>query len=191
MTVDSVEQCSDEIGVPVFTAKLSTGGMVLVHPIRVGKQVFLPCCYGYATTIRRAQGSSLHLGALWFDHCYPPERGYGYVGASRFRSRDGLFLYGRIRQSDWTPVGPQKDDWALRRGCDSMSSESDHDSGKSFSVSSESDTRSCESDDSDEAGFIGEETDSDVSCSGDYWDEVHHGSDDVCGGYASDDSDSN
>ena len=191
MTLVNGIQCKDATGVSVFTARLSTGGMVLVHPIRIGKQVFLPCCYGYATTIRRAQGSSLHLGALWFDHCYPPERGYGYVGASRFRSRQGLFLYGRIRRSDWTPVGPQKDDWALRRGCDSMSSESDHDSGKSSSVSSDSDTRNCESDDSDEAGFIGEETDSDASCSGDYWDEVHDGSDDVCGGCASDDSDSN
>ena len=25
-------------------------------------------------------GSSLYLGALYFDHCYPPEQGYGYVG---------------------------------------------------------------------------------------------------------------
>ena len=190
MTVDSGEQCKDATGVAVFTAKLSTGGMVLVHPIRVGKQVFPTCCYGYATTIRRAQGSSLHLGALWFDHCHPPERGYGYVGASRFRSRDGLFLYGKIRRSDWTPIGKQKDHWALTRGCDSMSSDSDHDSGKSFSVSCDSDTRSCESSDSDEAGFVGEETDSDVSCSEDYWDEVHHGSDDVNEGCAGDDSDS-
>ena len=190
MTVESGGQCKDATGVAVFTAKLSTGGMVLVHPIRVGKQVFLPCCYGYATTIRRAQGSSLHLGALWFDHCYPPERGYGYVGASRFRSRDGLFLYGRIRRSDWTPVGAQKDDWALRRGCDSMSSESDNDSGRSVSVSSDSDSRGYQSDDSDDAGFIGEETDSDASCGGDYWDE-HHSSDNDCEGRASDDSDSN
>ena len=189
MTLDSRKQCEDATGVAVFTAKLSTGGMVLVHPIRVGKQVFLPCCYGYATTIRRAQGSSLHLGALWFDHCFPPERGYGYVGASRFRSRDGLFLFGRIRRSDWTPVGPQKDDWALRRGCDSMSSESANDSGRSDSVSSDSESRGYHSD--DDAGFIGEESDTDVSCAGDYWDEVHQSSDNVCGGCACDDSDSN
>ena len=174
----------------MFTVKLSTGGMVLVHPIRVGKQVFLPCCYGYATTIRRAQGSSLYLGALWFDHCFPPERGYGYVGASRFRSRDGLFLYGRIRRSDWTPVGPQKDHWALRRGCDSMSSESDNESGRSISVDSGSHGAGYDSDDSDGVGCYGEESDSDVSCCDDYLDEVHSGADDVCGGPASDDSDS-
>ena len=171
----------------MFTARLSTGGMVLVHPIRVGQQVFLPCCYGYATTIRRAQGSSLHLGALWFDHCFPPERGYGYVGASRFRSRDGLFLYGRVRRSDWTPVGPQKDHWALRRGGESMSSDSDSD-GRSVSDSSDSDRMDYESDDSDDAGFYGEESDSDVSGAGDYWDDAHWCADDVYDGYASEDS---
>ena len=54
----------DRTGVNAFTARLSTGSMVLVHPIRLGRQLFLPCTYGYATTIRRAQGSSLYLGAL-------------------------------------------------------------------------------------------------------------------------------
>ena len=145
--------------------------MVLVHPIRVGRQVFLPCCYGYATTIRRSQGSSLHLGALWFDHCFPPERGYGYVGASRFRSRDGLFLYGRIRRSDWTPVATPKDHWALRRGCDSISTQSDNDSGRSDSDGCDSGRSDYESDASSDVGFCGEETDTDVSCSGNYWDE--------------------
>ena len=71
----------DETGVSVFTAKLSTGALVLVHPIRAKGQTFLPCSYGYATTIRRAQGSSLDLGALYFDHKFPADRGYGYVGA--------------------------------------------------------------------------------------------------------------
>ena len=70
----------DETGVSVFTAKLSTGALVLVHPIRAKGQTFLPCSYGYATTIRRAQGSSLDLGALYFDHKFPADRGYGYVG---------------------------------------------------------------------------------------------------------------
>ena len=71
---------TDATGVNVFTAKLSIGTMVLVHPIVMNKKVFLPCSYGYATNIRRAQGSSLHLGGLYFDHSYPPEKGYGYVG---------------------------------------------------------------------------------------------------------------
>ena len=164
--------------------------MVLVHPIRVGKRLFLPCCYGYATTIRRAQGSSLHLGALWFDHCFPPERGYGYVGASRFRSRNGLFLYGRIRQSDWIPVGPKKDEWVLRRGMASMSSESDQESGKWSSRTSDVDSTHCESDGSESEGYQGDDTDSDQSCGGDYWDEEHSDADNVYAGRESDDGDS-
>ena len=55
--------------------------------------------------MRKAQGSSLSLGALFFDHGHAPDRGYGYVGASRFRSAGGLFHYGRLRRSDWRPVG--------------------------------------------------------------------------------------
>jgi len=110
--------------VNVFTARLSTGAMVLVHPITIGQRTFLPCCYGYATTIRRSQGSSLHLGALYFDHCYPPDRGYGYVGASRFRSLSGLFHYGRVRRSDWLPIGAVKPHWDLARTSASISDDS-------------------------------------------------------------------
>ncbi len=111
--VSILAECAD--GVTVFVARISGGALVLVHPIRQGRKVFLPCCYGYATTIRRAQGSSLHLGALYFDHCYPPERGYGYVGASRFRSSGGLYFYGRMRRTDWLPVGAAKPDQETRR----------------------------------------------------------------------------
>ena len=125
--VDLLSQ--DAVGVNAFTVRLATGSMVLVHPIRMHKQIFLPCCYGYASTVRRAQGSSLHLGALYFDHCYPPERGYGYVGASRFRSSAGIFLYGKVRRSDWIPVGKAKPDWEMRRSAASVSSSSAHDSG--------------------------------------------------------------
>ena len=120
---------SNAIGVTVCTAKLSTGAMVVVHPICVGGKCFLPCTYGYATTIRRSQGSSLHLGALYFDHCYPPDRGYGYVGASRFRTLGGLYLYGKIRRTDWVPVGLKRPDWEMRRSSASISSDSGHDSG--------------------------------------------------------------
>ena len=110
--------------VTIFVARISNGALVLVHPIRQKNQLFMPCCFGYATTIRRAQGSSHHLGALYFDHCYPPERGYGYVGASRFRSSRGLYFYGRVRRTDWLPVGAMKPDEQTRRSFDSQSSES-------------------------------------------------------------------
>ena len=81
--------------------------------------MFLPAVYGYATTIRRAQGTSLVHGALFFDHCYPPERGYGYVGASRFRSKRGLYHYGKIRRTDWLPVGEELDSEQLVRSLES------------------------------------------------------------------------
>ena len=92
----------------VFTLKLSTGCMVLVHPMRDQSEAhFLPCSYGYATTIRRAQGASLDSGCLFFDHCYPPEEGYGYVGASRFKTVQHMFHYDKLRVTDWIPVDGQ------------------------------------------------------------------------------------
>ena len=88
---------------------------------------FLPCVYGYATTIRRAQGASLDQGCLYFDQtgCKKkhPGRGYGYVGASRFRSREGCYLYGRIRRTDFLPVGEPQEDEVNERGIQSESSD--------------------------------------------------------------------
>ena len=50
-------------GHAVFVAKLHySGNYVLVHPMEEDGARFLPCCYGYATTIRRAQGVSISLG---------------------------------------------------------------------------------------------------------------------------------
>ena len=46
---------------------LSSGNYVLIHPLTEEGSVFLPSCYGYATTIPRAQGSSLSLGCIYFD----------------------------------------------------------------------------------------------------------------------------
>ena len=55
-------------GNAVFIVKLhGTGNLVLVHPIEEDGATFLPCCYGYATTIRRAQGASLEQGCVWFN----------------------------------------------------------------------------------------------------------------------------
>ena len=92
---------------------------------------FLPCIYGYATTIRRGQGASqtLDQGCLYFDHTKcrgkHPGRGYGYVGASRFRSREGCYLYGRIRRTDFLPVGKPQEDEITERGMESASTDED------------------------------------------------------------------
>ena len=103
-----------------FLVRLTTGTLVLVHPFSEGDRNFLPCSYGYAITIRRAQGMSLDAGCLFFDHCYPADRGYGYVGASRFRTKAGVFLYGKVRRTDWLPVDGSGDE-QLFRSADSAS----------------------------------------------------------------------
>ena len=102
-------------GNAVFVAKLlQSGNYVLIHAMREDGAVFLPCCYGYATTIRRAQGTSLQMGALYFNQRkFPAGRGYGYVGISRFRSRLGCYLYGKLRRTDFLPVGEDQEYEAL------------------------------------------------------------------------------
>ena len=60
--------CEALHGNAVFTVKLhGTGNLVLVYPMEEDGSIFLPCCYGYATTIRRAQGASLDQGCIWFN----------------------------------------------------------------------------------------------------------------------------
>ena len=119
---------------------------------------FLPCTYGYATTIRRAQGASLDYVCLYFDHYRPPERGYGYVGASRCRNAAGLFYFKRIRRTDWLPIGEGDSDEESERGAVSDASDpyDDWDSSESNSDCStlRSDGHLSDSDtDLDEDGF--------------------------------------
>ena len=122
----AIGEIEDVFTPTVFTVRLSSNVMILVHPIveqwleddgTKRRFMFLPCTYGYATTIRRAQGSTLDLGCLYFDHVYPPDFGYGYVAASRFRTMDGIFLYGPIRRTDFLPAKARGGggDYQLRR----------------------------------------------------------------------------
>ena len=103
------------------------GTLFLVHPMEEDGSRFLPCTYGYGTTIRRAQGASLIQGALWFDqHRHAAGRGYGYVGVSRFRSRAGCYIFGKLRRTDFLPVGePNPAVEVLEREADSESDDSE------------------------------------------------------------------
>ena len=105
-------------GCEVFIVRLvSSGNLVLVHPVEERGQRFLPLTYGYATTVRRAQGASLDMGCIYFDQKKRAAgRGYGYVAVSRFKSREGCFLYGKLRQTDFLPVGEDLDSEILDRG---------------------------------------------------------------------------
>eukprot|EP00973_Karenia_brevis_P000818 113591-Karenia_brevis.AAC.1 len=103
----------------VFVARTPTGVRILVHPVAYDGQHFMPFCYGYAMTIRRAQGSTMELVGLWFDHKYPADRGYAYVGSSRVRRAEDLWLMGKIKRSDWLPVGGEGlDQEQCKRGSD-------------------------------------------------------------------------
>lgn len=87
----------------VFVLETKQGGLILVHPIQHKGKLFMPCAYGYATTMRRAQGATLDAVGLVFDR-RKAARGYAYVGASRCKTARTLFLVGRIRRTDWLPV---------------------------------------------------------------------------------------
>ena len=114
-------------GNAVFVVRLvGTGNLVLVHPMTEDGATFLPCCYGYATTIRRAQGASLEMGCVYFDQKHHHAgRGYGYVGVSRFKSRAGVHLYGKLRRTDFLPVGDEQEDEVLERGWSSANTSDD------------------------------------------------------------------
>ena len=74
---------------------IGTGNLVLVHPMEEEGQLLLPCCYGYATTVRKAQGASLDQGCIFFDQKRRAAgRGYGYVAVSRFKTGAGCFVFG-------------------------------------------------------------------------------------------------
>ena len=117
--------------------------MILVHPMEEDGQVFLPFCYGYATTIRRAQGASLDQGCIYFDQKrHPAGRGYGYVAVSRFKSRAGCHVFGKLRRTDFLPVGDAKDTEVLERGYQSVSSGSDEGCGLEYAFASDSENDS-------------------------------------------------
>ena len=117
--------CESLLGNAVIIARLiGTGNLVLIHPMEEDGSRFLPCCYGYATTIRRAQGASLDMGCIYFDqHRHHAGRGYGYVAVSRFKTKAACHLYSKLRQTDFLPVGEEKEDEVLERGMQSETSD--------------------------------------------------------------------
>jgi hypothetical protein len=125
------------LGQFVYIVKLQSGNMVLLHPIvDEGGPPFLPCTYGYAMTIRRAQGATLDIVVLYFDlksrnRHHHVEEGYAYVGSSRVRRAGDLYIFGRTRRTDWLPVvdrsryDPVTGDLQTVKGVDSMSENSE------------------------------------------------------------------
>ena len=95
---------------PILTVRLSHGAYVLVHPIKADQgrratRAFIPAVYGYGMTTRKAQGATLRRVVLYFELWRPACRGFAYVGLSRVSFHDGAFYFGRLRRTDWLPVG--------------------------------------------------------------------------------------
>ena len=68
----------------------------------------------------------MDMGCIYFDQKKRAAgRGYGYVAVSRFKSREGCFLYGKLRQTDFLPVGEGTDTEVLERGIYSETSDSE------------------------------------------------------------------
>ena len=66
------------------------------------------------------------MGCIYFDQKYfCAGRGYGYVVASRFRTRGGCYLYGHLRRTDFLPVGGEGEAEVLERGYESLSDDDD------------------------------------------------------------------
>ena len=69
-----------------FVLGTADGVILLVHAVQDRLRPFVPATYGYAMTIRRAQGCTLDLVGLHFNR-RKPDTGYGYVGVSRAKRR--------------------------------------------------------------------------------------------------------
>ena len=112
----------------VFVLRTMQGVRLLVHPVHIDGDAFLPASFAYAMTVRRAQGSTLDLVGLHFDR-RGADRGYAYVASSRVRRRGDLWLVGRTRRTDWLPVGGDPNgEEQLQPGHESASSDSEYDS---------------------------------------------------------------
>ena len=72
-------------------------------------------------------------GCIYFDKIKRPAgRGYAYVAVSRFRTRGGCHLYGKLRRSDFLPVGEEKEGEEVERGYDSMNSSDSEYNGERY-----------------------------------------------------------
>ena len=87
------------------------------------------------------------------QHRHAAHRGYGHIAVLKFRTQAGCHLYGKLRATDFVPVGPEQEDEQLYRGIESESvseiddrTSNDSDGGISWNNPSEED-----SDDGEEA----------------------------------------
>ena len=75
-------------------------------------------------------------------HAYRRDCDQITVGVSRFKTRAGCFLYGKLRRSDFLPVGDELDEEVLERGYDSVSSDDSDGAGLEYAFANQSDDES-------------------------------------------------
>jgi len=131
----------------VFVLKTNSNILLLVHPIWQKGRQFMPVTYGYATTIRRAQGATLELIGIRFDRKLA-DNGYAYVAVSRARRRVDVYHIGSIRRTDWRPVG--EDDRGLGTSELTIRSMSDSEQPESEEPTSRSDPSMSQSPESED-----------------------------------------
>ena len=49
--------------------------------------------------------ASIYIYMFFISISLVTGRGYGYVAVSRFKRRAGVYLYGKLRRTDFLPVG--------------------------------------------------------------------------------------
>ena len=103
------------------------------------------------------------MGSIYFNlRIQCAGRGYGYVAASRFRTRGGCYLYGHLRRTDFLPVGGEGEDEVLERGYDSMSDDDEDGRGLEYACEGNGTVFDCEVDIADLGGST-EDADDDFS----------------------------
>ena len=60
------------------------------------------------------------------------------VGVSRFKTQAGCYLYGKLRRSDFLPVGEDLEEEVLERGYESVSSDDDEGAGLEYAFGNDS-----------------------------------------------------
>ena len=84
------------------------------------------------------------MGRMYFGQkYYSAGRGYGYVAARRLRTREGSFLFGNLRRTDFLPVGGEEADEVLDCSYESLSDDDNDGRGLEYACEGNSSVFDC------------------------------------------------
>ena len=152
----------------VFILQSDQNLPILAHPITYKGRKYLPVSYGWATTMRRAQGATLGKIALWFDRRLA-DAGYAYVGLSRAKRAGDVFLVDRIRRTDWRAVNAANEHVQPSHLSDTDTDEDDRSADADEDADTDEDDRSADTDgDEDDRSAEDELTDETMPSTSDF-----------------------